>query len=91
MTITIPAWTQGDRMRKARLLTGMSTREFADEIGVSPKTVNNAEADTHAVRKIVLNAWARATGVPVEWLRDGETRARRDSNPQPSDLWRTAA
>jgi transcriptional regulator with XRE-family HTH domain len=68
----IPEWTQGDRLRKARLLTGLNTRDFAQHIGVSPKTVNNAEADSHPVRKIVLNAWAMATGVPAEWLRDGD-------------------
>ena len=70
--VTIPEWTQGDRLRKARQLTGQTTREFAATIGVSQKTVCNAEADAHATRKIVLNAWALATGVPVEWLRDGD-------------------
>ena len=70
----IPEWTQGDRMRKARQLTGMSTMEFAREIGVSQKTINNAESDSHVVRKIVMNAWALVTGVPVEWLQTGEVR-----------------
>ena len=68
----IPAWTRGDRLRKARLLTGLNTRDFAETIGVSQKTVNNAEGDTHDVRKIVLNAWSMATGVPVEWLEHGD-------------------
>lgn len=68
----IPAWTRGDRLRKARQLTGLNTRDFAEEIGVSQKTVNNAESDSHEVRKIVLNAWSLATGVPVEWLENGE-------------------
>ena len=85
MTVStvIPVWTQGDRMRKARQLTGMSTLEFAREIGVSQKTVNNAESDSHVVRKIVLNAWSLATGVPVEWIQTGQY-AIRDSNPEPA-------
>ena len=70
--VRIPEWTQGDRLRKARLMTGQTTREFAETIGVSQKTICNAEADAHTTRKIVLNAWAMATGVPVEWLRDGD-------------------
>jgi transcriptional regulator with XRE-family HTH domain len=67
----VPAWTRGDRLRKARLLTGLTARDFADKIGVSHGTVSNAEGDKHDVRKIVLNAWAMATGVPVEWLETG--------------------
>jgi len=67
----IPEWTLGDRLRKARSLTGLNSRDFADLIGVSQKTINNAEGDTHGVRKIVLNAWAMATGVPVAWLETG--------------------
>lgn len=68
---TIPEWTQGDRLRKARQVTGMTTRQFADAIGVSQATVTNAENDHTKVRKITLNAWSLATGVPVEWLQAG--------------------
>lgn len=67
----IPEWTLGDRLRKARMTTGLNTSAFAEHLGVSQKTVNNAESDKHSVRKIVLNAWSLATGVPVEWLVDG--------------------
>ena len=94
---TVPEWTRGDRLRKARALTGMTTRDFADHIGVSQKTVTDAENDKRErVRKIVLNAWSLATGVPVEWLENGgapETSPtpgpgavlpRLDSNQQPS-------
>ena len=34
----IPTWTMGDRLAKARRDTGMSTREFADALGVSATT-----------------------------------------------------
>ena len=36
----IPEFTLGDRLRKARELTGLSIRRFADEIGVSHTTVH---------------------------------------------------
>ncbi len=86
----------GDRLRKARSLTGLTTRDFAEQIGVSHGTISNAEGDKRAVRPITLKAWSLATGVDAQWLetgtapRDGfpeggELRARHDSNVQPSD------
>ena len=88
----IPSWTVGDRCRKAREDSGHGSAEFADLIGVSRNTVGNVEAGRVQPRKIVLNAWALVTGVPLVWLRDGvvpaggdDERARRDSNSQPSD------
>lgn len=68
----IPEWTRGDRLRKARETTGMTTRQFAEHIGVSQKTVTDAENDKRPnLRKILLNAWALGTGVPPEWLETG--------------------
>lgn len=61
----------GDRLRKARSLTGMNVRQFAEHIGVSHGTVTNAETDARAVRVITLRAWAMATGVSLEWLERG--------------------
>ncbi|MFT4188547.1 MAG: helix-turn-helix transcriptional regulator [Aeromicrobium sp.] len=61
----------GDRLRKARQMTGLTTRAFAERIGVSQATVTNAENDNNKVRRITLNAWSLATGVPVEWLETG--------------------
>lgn len=68
----IPEWTLGDRLRKARQLTGMTVAQFAQRIGVSDRTINNAEGDKRTVRRITLNAWALATGVSARWLESGE-------------------
>lgn len=67
----VPQWTLGDRLRKARTRTGMTVAEFAETIGVSSRTINSAENDERAVRKITMNAWSLATGVPIEWLETG--------------------
>lgn len=67
----IPEWTQGERLAKARRETGLSVDEFAQVIGISPKSVNNAEGDKVKVRPIVLNMWSFATGIPLEWLEHG--------------------
>ena len=77
----IPEWTLGDRLRKARSKTNMTTREFAEAIGVSQKTVTDAEGDKRAVRKITLNAWSLVTGVPRDWIENGTV----PSGPDPDD------
>lgn len=71
----VPEWSLGDRLRKARSLTGMTAAQFAEHIGVSDSTVNSAEGDKRAVRRITLNAWAMATGVSLEWLETGVSAA----------------
>lgn len=67
----IPEWTLGDRLRKARSLTGLTTRDFAERIGVSHGTVTNAENDARTVRPITIKQWALVAGVPEEWLLRG--------------------
>lgn len=65
----IPQWTLGDRLRKARAETGLSQEEFARLILVSEGTVANYEAGaTQHPKRLVLEQWAKATGVPYWWL-----------------------
>lgn len=67
-TATIPIWTTGERLAKARSLTGLTQAQFAERIGISRGSVVNYEGDATTPRRVVLNAWAAETGVPVEWL-----------------------
>lgn len=68
----VPEWTVGDRLRKARELLGLDQGPFALLIGVSRGTVSNYERGlTERYKPVVMNAWALATGVPVEWLESG--------------------
>lgn len=70
---TIPAFHAGDRLRKARELTGLDQTEFAGQLGVSRGTVSNYENSATTKRKpIVMRAWALASGVPLAWLETGE-------------------
>lgn len=91
-----PVWTMGDRLRKAREVSGYTQSDLADQIGISKRTIQSAENGHHAVRRITINAWSLATGVPVAWLTFGDIGAGchgdgvcaiRDSNPEPADLW----
>ena len=65
-----PAWTLGDRIRKARLTTGMNQRDFAPLIGVKPGSLASWEADHSHPRDVVAIARriTMLTGVPAAWL-----------------------
>ena len=90
----VPAFTVADRLRKAREHAGLEQGDLAERMGVSRGTVSNNELGKVAPRRIVLRAWALATGVDVGWLETGiaprpepghdEGLPRLDSNQQPS-------
>lgn len=92
MAITAHTWTLGEYLRKAREETprkgtdkkGLSQQEFADLIGISRSSVIDYEANKTVPRRIVLNAWALASGVPLEWL----TQAMDMPPDQPDDASR---
>lgn len=95
----IPQFTVGDRLRKAREVTGLEQGEFAEALGVSRNTVGNYESgNTMRLKPIVLKAWSLRTGVPLVWLETGAENPhpvdpdggsvrlpRLDSNQRPSD------
>lgn len=89
-----PAFTIGDRLRKARSLTDLDVRPFADEIGVSHGTITNYELENTPAEKmksVVLRAWAARTGVDIEWLMHGDKARTSDyravvSSPHPEAL-----
>lgn len=68
----IPAIELRHRLRIAREYAGYERDELADAIEVSRNTIGNAESGRTRPRKIMLNAWALACGVPVTWLITGE-------------------
>jgi transcriptional regulator with XRE-family HTH domain len=90
---TIPAWTVGDRLRKARESTGMDRQQMALAIGISRRSIATYEASDQLPRRPILVTWALATGVPRDWLETGKAHSpegpndeglpRLDSNQQP--------
>jgi transcriptional regulator with XRE-family HTH domain len=69
---TIPEFSVADRLRKARELTGLTGQDFADEIGVSRRTVTTYERGVDRMPpKSLLLLWQLRTGVPAEWIRSG--------------------
>ena len=67
-----PAFSKGDRLRKARELTSMDAKAFAEALGLHRDSVRKYEA-TGEIRKYVLTAWADLTGVDEEWLENGDS------------------
>ena len=67
----IPQWTIGDRLRKAREMTGLTQVQFAERVGLSRATVNNSELNKSQPRKSVVLLWAMETGVDRDWLMTG--------------------
>lgn len=60
------------RLRIAREFAGLDQEQLADLVGVSRGTIGNAETGRAHPRKILVNAWALACGVPSSWLQTGE-------------------
>lgn len=65
----IPAWTRGDRLRKARESAGLSQQELADAIGISRRSVSAYESNGTTKRPVLLS-WALLCHVPMAWLAD---------------------
>ena len=59
-------------LRIAREFAGLEQSELAERIGISRTSVCSAEKGRTHPRRITLNAWALATGVPVTWIITGE-------------------
>lgn len=60
------------RLRIAREAAKLEQQELAERMGISRQSVSKLESGKASPRKITLNAWALATGVPASWLRTGE-------------------
>ena len=72
MTVTetgrVPAWSLGDRLRKAREIAGFTQQELADQIGVARASVVNYETGRTEPNRPVLFSWATACQVDFGWL-----------------------
>lgn len=78
---TVPQWTLGDRLHKARTSAGLSQQQLAELIDVHRRSVTNYEGDRFAPKRPVLISWALACGVPLVWLIDGTVPATPPNGP----------
>ena len=71
MATKYPAWSLGDRLRKAREQAGLKQEEMADILGVSPATISNWEKGQRHARGgeiEMVRRWAHETDVSWEWI-----------------------
>ena len=68
----VPDFEMRHRLQLAREFAGLDRGQLADRMEISRNSVINAETGRTRPRKLVLNAWAMATGVPVSWIITGE-------------------
>jgi transcriptional regulator with XRE-family HTH domain len=68
---SVPEFTLGDRLRKAREVAGLDQSEFARVADISRTTVINYEHGKRQPRPVYLRAWSIATGVDLRWLVTG--------------------
>lgn len=83
------ATTVAELLQDTRRAAGLSTRAIAPKVGVSFTTVAKWERGMGEPSVSQFIEWALATDQAPEQLLQGlieMKRARRDSNPQPSDL-----
>ena len=80
---TIPEWTLGDRLRKARRASAIGTSAMAAKLGCHRNSVLGWETDKVVPPLEVVVRWARATHVPLTWFVE-------DFDP-PSTIWYYAA
>ncbi|WP_217256992.1 helix-turn-helix domain-containing protein [Mycobacteroides abscessus] len=71
-TGTIPPMRLRYRLQIAREEAQLDQRQLAEMMGVGRSVIGNCEKGRTVPKKIVLNAWALACGVPVSWLAEGE-------------------
>lgn len=69
----VPEWTIGDRMLKARTVAGLTQTELADYLGMSRVSLSRYETGHNRPPLTVLRLWALRCGVPLDWLRYGDT------------------
>ena len=78
--VVVPVFDLADRMRKALRVAGVGVQEMADYLGVARGTVGTWINGRITPSAQTVRLWALRTGVPYEWLRDGES-PRQDGGP----------
>lgn len=68
MTARRPAFTLGDRLRKARSCAGLDQRQLAERVGVNRNTLALWELDRHRPSTAAIALVAAVTDTDAEWL-----------------------
>jgi transcriptional regulator with XRE-family HTH domain len=87
--VTLPVWTTGEHLTKAREHAGIDIDGMAGRLGVSARTIRNYENEAVRITRATLIAYAEITSVPLEWLLgedDPDVRNRCSRRAPPFDV-----
>lgn len=60
-----------DRLKRSLKYADMSQAEMADALECHRNTVGGYVTGSARMMPVTLKAWAKITGVPVEWIKSG--------------------
>jgi transcriptional regulator with XRE-family HTH domain len=66
-------WTLGWRLRRSAAFAGIELQSMAEYLEVSKQTISRWTRDEDRPKRVFIKAWAERTGVPLDWLEDGDT------------------
>jgi transcriptional regulator with XRE-family HTH domain len=75
----IPEWDLGDRLRKSLKHAGLTTREMAAYLGVHRETIWRWTKGQIKPATATLRVWAQRTGVDYDWLVNGQSKEKEES------------
>lgn len=70
-TGSVPAFTLGDRLRKARESAHLEMQDLAAQIDIHRQSVARYEQDLAKPKRHVLLSWSMVTGVDLRWIAEG--------------------
>lgn len=70
--VPVPKWDLADRLRKSLREADLGVQDMADYLDVSRNTVSAWINGRTPPSTQSLRLWALRTGLPYEWIKDGE-------------------
>ena len=71
----VPEFTLGDRLRKAREVSGMEMQDLAALIDIHRQSVARYEQGIAVPKQHVLLSWSMVTGIDLQWIVSGVPRS----------------
>lgn len=75
---SVPDFTLGDRLRKAREIAHMEMQDLATEIDIHRQSVARYESGAAIPKRHVLLSWSMVTGVDLRWIITGSAESTHD-------------
>lgn len=73
----VPVFELRHRLERALEVAGLSRDDMAAELGLHRNTIGNYLSGKHVPRAVLI-AWHLRTGVPLDWLEQGEHKPEDD-------------